>query len=277
MKEEKVMKYMKNLYLLMVMAVIACLPSCTDDLGVGNGRNIVEGVPVDVAFKFNVGQSAQVTREASSATAEQTVNTLYVFVFNSDGSKDVSALFDLRDETGSGTVPALSNVHSGYDKRIYVVANAVSGSGTLTMKQLEAVQTESELLAVTSTLQENTNVERTWFLMSGKLEPSQEGGQIDIDQDGKIIGSDGIIKLYRVDARITFRVKGENRNSAYLDFVFTPDRYWVEQIPQGTYVFPNEKDYTNAGYASMSEKNETVVFEGVEDEGENAGYNIFEF
>ena len=277
MKEEKVMKYMKNLYLLMVMAVIACLPSCTDDLGVGNGRNIVEGVPVNVAFKFNVGQSAQVTREASSATAEQTVQTLYVFVFNSDGSKDVSALFDdLKDETGSGTVPEFE-VHSGYDKRIYAVANAVSGSGTLTMKQLEAVQTESQLLAVTSTLQESTNVERTWFLMSGKLEPSKEGGQIDIDQDGTIIGSDGIIKLYRVDARITFRVKGENRNSNYSDFIFTADRYWVERIPQGTYVFPQDNDYTTAGYASMSEENQTVVFEGVEDEGANEGYNVFEF
>ena len=267
---------------MIVVAVLACMPSCTDDLGIGNGRNIVEGVPVDVAFKFNVGKSVQVTREASSAEAEQTVNTLYVFVFNSDGSEDGSAFFDLGDKTGSGIVPELT-VNSGYDKHIYAVANAVSGSGTLTMERLEAVETEEQLLAVTSTLQENTNVERTWFLMSGKLEPSQEGGQIDIDQDGRIIGSDGIIKLYRVDARITFRVKGENQNPNFSDFVFTPDRYWVEQIPQGTYVFPNvdennqPKDYVAAGYASMSEENETVVFEGVEDEGENAGYNIFEF
>ena len=238
-------------------------------------RNIKEGEPVKLSLNFNVGKSQQVTREASSATAEQTVNTLYVFVFNSDGSLDNKQLFTENTTSGSGDIEL--EAHSGYDKRIYAVANAVSGAGSLTIEQLDAVQAESDLLAVTSTLAVPTNVERTYFLMSGKLEVAQGSQQVDIDQDGQILGSEGVIKLNRVDARITFRVKGERRNPNYSDFVFTADRYWVEQIPRGTYVFPNDNDYTNAGYASMSDYDQTTIFEGVESEGENAGYNIFEF
>lgn len=269
------MKYMKSIYLLCVVALIAFLPSCTDDLGMSGSRNIKEGEPVKLSLNFNVGKSQQVTREASSATAEQTVNTLYVFVFNSDGSLDNKQLFTENTTSGSGDIEL--EAHSGYDKRIYAVANAVSGAGSLTIEQLDAVQAESDLLAVTSTLAVPTNVERTYFLMSGKLEVAQGSQQVDIDQDGQILGSEGVIKLNRVDARITFRVKGERRNPNYSDFVFTADRYWVEQIPQGTYVFPNDNDYTNAGYASMSDYDQTTIFEGVESEGENAGYNIFEF
>ena len=269
------MKYMKSIYLLCVVALIAFLPSCTDDLGMSGSRNIKEGEPVKLSLNFNVGKSQQVTREASSATAEQTVNTLYVFVFNSDGSLDNKQLFTENTTSGSGDIEL--EAHSGYDKRIYAVANAVSGAGSLTIEQLDAVQAESDLLAVTSTLAVPTNVERTYFLMSGKLEVAQGSQQVDIDQDGQILGSEGVIKLNRVDARITFRVKGERRNPNYSDFVFTADRYWVEQIPQGTYVFPNDNDYTNADYASMSDYDQTTIFEGVESEGENAGYNIFEF
>ena len=266
---------MKSIYLLCVVALIAFLPSCTDDLGMSGSRNIKEGEPVKLSLNFNVGKSQQVTREASSATAEQTVNTLYVFVFNSDGSLDNKQLFTENTTSGSGDIEL--EAHSGYDKRIYAVANAVSGAGSLTIEQLDAVQAESDLLAVTSTLAVPTNVERTYFLMSGKLEVAQGSQQVDIDQDGQILGSEGVIKLNRVDARITFRVKGERRNPNYSDFVFTADRYWVEQIPRGTYVFPNDNDYTNAGYASMSDYDQTTIFEGVESEGENAGYNIFEF
>lgn len=274
------MKPISKLWLSLLL-LLPFMGSCMDeDIIKQSNHDIEEGVPVNVALDFNVGASKVVTREASSATAEQTVNKLYVFVFNSDGTLDVSQMFDESNRTGSGTVNITA--HSGYDKRIYAIANHESGSGTLATEELQAVQTESQLLNLHSSLRESTNVERIYFLMSGKLKPAQGYSQVDIDESGNILDSEGVIQLERVDARITFRVKGETDNSNFTDFVFTADRYWVEQIPQGTYVFPKmdengqPEDYAG-GYASMSEAHETVVFEGVESSGEHAGYNVFEF
>lgn len=274
------MKPISKLWLSLFL-LLPFMGSCMDeDIIKQSNHDIEEGVPVNVALDFNVGASKVVTREASSATAEQTVNKLYVFVFNSDGSLDASQLFNVSNRTGKGSVTITA--HSGYDKRIYAIANHESGSGTLSTEELEAVQTEADLLDIASTLQESTNIERVYFLMSGKLKPAAGSAQVDINEQGNILGSENTIKLERVDARITFRVKGESQNPNFSDFVFTADRYWVEQIPQGTYVFPNTdengqpKDYAG-GYASMSTEHETVVFEGVESSGENAGYNVFEF
>ena len=94
------MKQIKNLYLLLWMITMACLPSCTDDLGTDENRSIKEGVPVTVHLDFNVGQSSQVTRIAGSAEAERTVNTLNVFVFDSDGTLDAKFQFDINGTDG---------------------------------------------------------------------------------------------------------------------------------------------------------------------------------
>lgn len=255
----------------MSVMLMMFLASCNDDIGVRRNGNIIEGVPVRVSLKFDVGRSAVITREASSDEAENTVNSLYVFVFNGNGSLDTKSYFTPNETSGSGEIEM--TVNSGSDKRIYAVANPMSGSGTLTKEQLDKVTQESDLDNITSRLLVSTNVERQYFLMSGQMEVAEGYTQIDIDnKDGKIIGSDGVIKLYRTDARITFKVKGANSNGDYSDFVFTPDRYWVENIPQGTYVFPQSQDL-NAGYVSMSDESKTMVFEGEDKDG----YNIFEF
>lgn len=274
------MKPINKLWLSLLL-LLPFMGSCIDeDIIKQSNHDIKEGIPVNVALDFNVGASKVVTREASSARAEQTVNTLYVFIFNSDGTLDNAQSFDENNTSGSGSVSLTA--HSGYDKRIYAIANHESGSGTLSTENLQAVQTESQLFALNSSLQESTNIERVYFLMSGKLKPAEGHSQVDIDEEGTILDSERSIKLERVDARITFRVKGETKNPDFSDFVFTADRYWVEQIPQGTYVFPatdennQPKDFAG-GYASMSDVHEAVVFEGVESSGENAGYNVFEF
>lgn len=275
------MNQMKKLYLLILMAVLSFLSSCSDDLALNNGsHNIKEGVPVQLSLNFKVNQSTVVSREASSSTAEQTVNVLYVFVFNNDRTLDQASLFELNNQTGAGEV-IMAGVHSGYDKRIYAVANPESGAGSLTPSELGSVKTEDELLAKTSTLRVSTNVSRTYFLMSGKLEVAEGYNQINITEKGVLEGAKENITLHRVDARITFRVKGKNENSKFSDFKFTAERYWVEQIPQSTYVFPNSegKDAADEAdeFASMSTEKQTILFEGVESSGDNAGYNIFEF
>ena len=115
-------------------------------------------------------------------------------------------------------------MHSGYDKRFYAVANPTSGSGTLGTETLARIETEEELLACTSSLLVPTNIERSYFLMSGRMEATEDVGQINVTETGQIQGAKlcghnvPVIELQRVDARITFKIKGKEG----LNFV--PDR-----------------------------------------------------
>ena len=230
-----------------------------------------------VSLDFGVSASKVVTRAAESEETERTVNRVYVFAFNSDGSLDNKMLYS----PSSSTLDCIEldfPMHSGYDKRFYAVANPTSGSGTLGTETLARIETEEELLACTSSLLVPTNIERSYFLMSGKMEATEDVGQINVTETGKIHGAalckqhgDPVIELQRVDARITFKIKGKEG----LNFV--PDRYWVENIPQHTYVFPHDEDYVDAGedavnYASMSGQNVQRLMEG-----ETDGYYYFEF
>lgn len=260
---------------------IACLcaalflSACADDWDVRRGHVIQEGVPVTVSLDFGVSASKVVTRAAESEETERTVNRVYVFAFNSDGSLDNKMLYS----PSSSTLDCIEldfPMHSGYDKRFYAVANPTSGSGTLGTETLARIETEEELLACTSSLLVPTNIERSYFLMSGKMEASEEGRQINVTEMGQIHGAalcdgDPVIELQRVDARITFKIKGKEG----LNFV--PDRYWVENIPQHTYVFPHDEDYVSDtpadDYASMSEYDVQRNVEG-QDKDE---YYIFEF
>ena len=262
---------------------IACLcaalflSACADDWDVRRGHVIQEGVPVTVSLDFGVSASKVVTRAAESEETERTVNRVYVFAFNSDGSLDNKMLYS----PSSSTLDCIEldfPMHSGYDKRFYAVANPTSGSGTLGTETLARIETEEELLACTSSLLVPTNIERSYFLMSGRMEASEEGRrQIDVTETGQIQGAKlcgdnvPVIELQRVDARITFKIKGKEG----LNFV--PDRYWVENIPQHTYVFPHDEDYVSDtpadDYASMSEYDVQRNVEG-QDEKE---YYMFEF
>lgn len=262
---------------------IACLcaalflSACADDWDVRRGHVIQEGVPVTVSLDFGVSASKVVTRAAESEETERTVNRVYVFAFNSDGSLDNKMLYS----PSSSTLDCIEldfPMHSGYDKRFYAVANPTSGSGTLGTETLARIETEEELLACTSSLLVPTNIERSYFLMSGKMEATEDVGQINVTETGQIQGAKlcrrhtvPVIELQRVDARITFKIKGKEG----LNFV--PDRYWVENIPQHTYVFPHDEDYVSDtpadDYASMSEYDVQRNVEG-QDEKE---YYMFEF
>lgn len=228
-----------------------------------------------VSLDFGVSASKVVTRAAESEETERTVNRVYVFAFNSDGSLDNKMLYSPSSSTSNCIELLDFPMHSGYDKRFYAVANPTSGSGTLGTETLARIETEEELLACTSSLLVPTNIERSYFLMSGKMEATEDGGQINVTETGQIRGAKlcghnvPVIELQRVDARITFKIKGKEG----LNFV--PDRYWVENIPQHTYVFPHDEDYVSDtpadDYASMSDVQRNV--EGQDEEE----YYMFEF
>lgn len=273
------MKRRNFVYLLILISMPAFMLSCKDDFAIEqSSRNIKEGIPVTIPLSVAVEGSKQISRAAQSDIAEKTINYLYVAAFNSDGTLDNNAYFEKNEATGSGEFQF--GMTTGLDKRIYAIANPLSGSGSLTVNYLNGLKTESEFLNAVSHLRTPLLITRSYFLMSGKMEPDSPTGKIDVDVNdsdpskGVIIGTaNPKIYLQRVDARITFKVKGEN--SKYSDFKFVADRYWVGSIPQGTFVFPKEQDYVKTegqAYASMT-YDDAIPFEG-----ENAeGYNMFEF
>lgn len=261
--------------------------ACTDDLIVRNEENIREGVSVTVSLDFGVSTSKIVTRFAANEEIEQTVNRIYLFVFNSDGSLDNKQLYSINQST-TGCIETITNfpMHSGYDKRFYAIANPDNGSGNLSMSQLASIETEGELLSLTSSLQTSTNIDRTYFLMSGKMELAEGENSIDVTENGSIVGAAvcsnhnvPLIQLERVDARITFKIKGEKPSGKdYRNFSFKPDRYWVENIPQHTYVFAHDTDYENNadGVLNYESSYENDIQRYVEGQDEN-DYHYFEF
>lgn len=281
------MKQNFTYYMICLWAMLAA-SACTDDWAMQRNNVIQEGIPVTISLDFGVSASKVVTRAAQSDEAEQTINRLYLFAFNSDGSLDSKQLYsDAELVTADDCWGVTFSMHSGYNKKFYAIGNPVSGSGTLTTDVLARIQTENELLSLTSSLINPINIERSYFLMSGKMETATTGGQINVTETGEIQGAIGcdthkepVIELERVDARITFKIKGVTSNSNYQDFTFVPDRYWVENIPQHTYVFPHDEDYVSteegiANYASMSEEGVNGVQVYVE--GQNDGYYYFDF
>lgn len=241
------------------------ISSCTDEWFTQDDNVIREGIPVTVSFDLGVSSSKIISRAAETAETERTVNSVYVFAFNADGSLDNKQLFTPRSSTENCIENIEFSMHSGSDKRIYAIANPTSGSGTLSANYLATeIDTEEQLLVCTSSLLIPTNIERSYFLMSGKMEPSIGGGVINVSENGVIQGADvcshgnPVIELERVDARITFKIYSNPSNQNYENFVFIPDRYWVENIPQHTYVFPHSNDYaansSEEGYASMSDE-----------------------
>lgn len=261
------------------LVTMAMIVACTDEWDLQKNNFIREGVPVTVSLDFGVSASKIASRAAESETTERTVNRVYLFVFNSDGSLDNKQLFTINSSTESCITSVTSfSMHSGYDKRFYAIANPTSGSGTLGANELARIESEDELLEQTSSLLIPTNIERSYFLMSGKMELASGSTQINVDEHGNIQGAETcthdqpVIELERVDARITFKIKGaEGLN-------FIPDRYWVENIPQHTYVFPHDEDYTEENglnYVSMSDE-EYDVQRNVEGQDESGNY-IFEF
>lgn len=272
--------------LLHLVFILLIGSACTDNFGIVDVNNVREGIPVQVTLSLGVGESALVTRSAESAETENKVNDVFLFAFNADGSLDNSAYFTsftVLNECLTVEFP----MHSGTNKQLYAIGNPESGSGTLTTDILSIVENIEDLQKLASRLRIPYSVERSSFLMSGRLEAAASG--ITVDENGFISGyvqSSGhshlfpLIELERVDARITFRVTAtppEDKKDVYENFTFTPDYYQVENIPQGTYVFPNENDYKAQGegektYDSMSEYNIVMPFDS-----EEGNYQIFEF
>lgn len=298
MRNPMIMKYIYSRWSLVIYFMIFSLVACVDDLQTSGSHDIVEGIRVVVPLGFGVTERTEITRASASDEVERTVNRLFVIAFHSDGSlssfksaaqdaEKGGILYTMSNTTGSGSVKDFP-METGAGQQIFMVANPTSGVGTLTSEQLQSFSgTLDDFLALTSSLTSNNRcqVERMAFLMSGQLNNSEGGTDINVElnssdsNQGEFtnVSSGTKVMLNRVDARITFKITVDASNNAGM--TFTPRYYRVEKIPQGTYLIPktdaegNGIDYYDAGYVSMSEENITKNF----DEIDVDGTSVFDF
>lgn len=261
------MKLVSYLHITILLSLLALISSCTDeDIIKRHNYNIEEGIPVVTSLKFGVEKNEVVTRSAASETIENAVTDLFVIAFNSSGN-----ISSYRSENGEnvlggkyyGTDSSVTGVekgtisdfgmYSGQNQTIYAIANVAGGYTDLTSAELlEFNGTETDFLNWACKLNNESNIERGIFLMSGKLE------DFAIDEKGTILSESSTVNLERLEARITFKVKIQP-DAEHLNMKFTPRYYRVRQFSQGSYLFAkaknendNSADYTEGGYRSVS-------------------------
>ena len=126
-----------------ILCVFLLLSACADELTTQEHAAIREGVPVTVNLNLGVASSKIITRAAASDEAENTVNSVYVFAFNYDGSLDNKQIFTPSTYIMQDDCIEISfSMHSGSNKRIYAIGNPSSGSGSLTTNILAGIETE---------------------------------------------------------------------------------------------------------------------------------------
>ena len=210
------MKLVSYLHITILLSLLALISSCTDENAIkSNGYDIEEGVPVVTSLKFGVEKNEVVTRSAASETIENTVTDLFVIAFNSsgnissyrsEGGKNVSGgKYYGTDSSvtgeGNGTISDFG-MYSGQNQTIYAIANVAGGYTDLTSaKLLEFNGTETDFLNLACNLDDESDIERGIFLMSGKL------GDFAVNEDGTILSKTSTVNLERLEARITFKPK----------------------------------------------------------------------
>ena len=262
--------------MLPLLAGVLLLGSCVnDDTLEGTGQYRVEpDIPVTLPLKVMLSGNKIATRAAQSDEAERTINNIYVIAFkpekNQDGTENGNAaddqwVVDNAKNFEVGEAITYDNEHTlegGFPmttgiRKIYAIGNPQSGSGSLSEEDLAKIKTLADLKNLGSALRDKQSIERMDFKMTGQVLKTSETGDKELVTVRAASGGSGEIveayelELKRVDARITFKIKGTG------GYEFTPEYYRVMNIPGGTYVLPREKgsatentwDFQTGGYA----------------------------
>lgn len=231
--------------------------ACTDESFISKGTiNIKEGVAVNLSFDYSTTQQKVQSRVVQSTETEYNVTSLYLFVFNSDGTIDAKGnvtftggKYSESEGTTEGSVTNFQ-AHSGKGKKIYAIANADASAGDMSTSRLESVQDESDLRELQVTLNNPLNIDRLAFLMAGTIvdDSGNNVQEVDIDEDGKIYSSgstvplDRKLLLRRVDARITFKINvdiikdTQAKDGTITNATFIPRSFEVHNLPSSSHI-----------------------------------------
>lgn len=255
-----------KLYIAWIVIAFIGLSGCKDDALVeGNVGQVEEGIPVTVSVDFFTTPQKTLSRAEQTPETEYNVSTIYLFAFNARGEKTGGQAFTVNgtEATGSyanesftGTINRF-NVLTGTRQRLYAIANYNSSDFNLTKRQLDAIDTETELLDLsTATRGDRILLNHLSFVMEGVEENvtvSVSNGQ------GQITSSDGgevDIELKRLNAKITFDVTANITEAIEGTLKFVPKSYMVMNVPLNASITNRETNLSDAAYASMDEESE---------------------
>lgn len=268
--------------------------ACTDDAFMSKGTlNIKEGVAVNLSLNYSTTQQKVQSRVVQNTETEYNVTSLYLFVFNSDGTIDAKGnvqftggKYSASEGTAKGSVTGFQ-AHSGKGKKIFAIANADASAGDMSTSRLEDVQDERDLRELKVTLNNPLNIDRLAFLMAGTIvdDSGNNVQEVDIDEEGKIYASGTTTQLQknlllrRVDARVTFKInvnitKDEEAESGTItNATFIPRSFEVHNLPSSSHIYA-VPDQVETAYASMDE-NTSLPFDS-EEKG-NMWFNFYMF
>ena len=255
-----------KLYIAWIVIAFIGLSGCKDDALVeGNVGQVEEGIPVTVSVDFFTTPQKTLSRAEQTPETEYNVSTIYLFAFNARGEKTGGQAFTVNgtEATGSyanesftGTINRF-NVLTGTRQRLYAIANYNSSDFNLTKRQLDAIDTETELLDLSvATRGGRILLNHLSFVMEGVEENvtvSVSNGQ------GQITSSDGgevDIELKRLNAKITFDVTADIDEAINGTLKFVPKSYMVMNVPLNASVTNRETNLPDARYASMDEESQ---------------------
>lgn len=224
---------------------------------------VKEGVPTTVQLGYSVDGALPMTRAEQDASYENDVNNLYIFVFDSNGSRvrttddnDNDRSFfqesDMSINHGDGTPGNLTNgtirfkVGSVLGATIIGIANLTTETTTtafrVTKEDMDAITTLDELSSYVMRMEDGNTIERNaLFMMTGY---AVDKGSTAID----IVGNEGgttelscSIRLTRVDAKIRVNVTSSPKDPTWSNFSFEPRTWRVMRVPSQTLLLPYDQ------------------------------------
>lgn len=283
-KQNNILAVIKNTIYL-AFACIA-LNACTED-EIYKTSNIVEGVPVEVGFKFSVPSMEKVTTRGLTDEGEFQVNDLYVFIFDannnqirksgggyydSDAISKVITGSQVSGTTSSGTLKLKTT--SG-ESLIYGIANANGNDlGGNIVSRLDKINNLQNLQDAWLELTPKGNVERSAaaLVMSGAYTDGSNQPQTGycniIDKTTTLTGK---ISLTRLDSHITFKINPKMKTNGGKIISFEPKSWKVYNVPSKSYILTHG-DYDDAVTDNKDDYKDTDA--SIRFDTENDKYNF---
>lgn len=235
----------------LLVVVLSCV-ACQDEDIFQAGERVVEGIPTQVTLKYATLENIIETRAAQTEDYENRIENIYLFVFNSAGTRaDLDpSFFTLtgrlkpdqdNPSLGKGkldfTCPSLN------DATIVAIANVTDGSTQtayqVTKEELDAIDTFDQLKAEVMMMDAEAVGRGALFMMTGYAQNKDGSTAIDIAGNEQGTGTwDCTLKLQRTDAKIEVNVTSEAAESDWTGFSFRPQTWRVVQVPRQSLILP---------------------------------------
>ena len=271
-------------YILLSLITLLSLSACSDELEIPEESQLSGKESLVVLnFGFQDFENVKITtRTTLDEGAESRVHNLFVFLFDSQGTRVFGKYYDDQNRENINTdlkaaktdswwvenvqEPTASNKTHGQicmkapditNAKLYVFANIDPDMVNISPESLNSIQKEEQMSALTASMNQETISRNGYFPMTSKLEG------VKIDAYGISIPANANptkveAQLKRLDAKIQFYVKvavdnettnqnGEVTTTQKLK-AFIPESWRAVNIPKGAYVVERPEDKDDVGY-----------------------------